>query len=278
MVQRRGGARIRAAMGLLAVGAVVGYVGVAGAAERRAAANAEIKTTTSNTWAPSTVSVATGDTVTWNFDGSAASHNLKGASGPAEDPAWTAVQTDFVSSGQYSYTFTQPGTYAFLCQAHPAMTGSVTVTGLPVTPTPTSSATATATATASPSATPTSTASPQPTTSATPVPTASSSINTPAPLGASRLDTTAPVISKLKLKALKGGAKVSFSLSEPASVTLRVKRGTKTVGTIRLAERAGSRSVTLRRMAKGRYSVEIEARDARGNKAAVQRKSVRVKR
>ena len=64
----------------------------------------------------------------------------------------------------------------------------------------------------------------------------------------------------------------------PASVTLRVKRGSRTVGTIRLAERAGSRSVTLRRMAKGRYSVEIEARDARGNKAAVQRKTVRVKR
>jgi len=80
------------------------------------------------------------------------------------------------------------------------------------------------------------------------------------------------------LRAIKGGTKVSFSLSESASVTLRVKRGSRTVGTIRLAERAGSRSVTLRRLAKGRYSVEIEARDARGNKAAVQRKTVRVKR
>jgi hypothetical protein len=29
---------------------------------------------------------------------------------------------------------------------------------------------------------------------------------------------------------------------------------------------------------RGRYTVEIEARDARGNKAAVQRKTVRVKR
>src|SRR6478609_9038254 len=200
MVQRRGGARLRAAMGLLAVGAVVGYVGVAGAAERRAAANAEIKTTTSNTWSPPTASIATGETVTWNFDGSTSSHNMKGETGPSEDPNWPNENSGFKNSGTYSYTFNQPGTYTFICQAHPAtMTGSVTVTGAPATPTATPSATATATATAT------------------------------------------------------------------ASVTLRVKRGSRTVGTIRLAERAGSRSVTLRRLAKGRYSVEIEARDARGN-------------
>ena len=38
------------------------------------------------------------------------------------------------------------------------------------------------------------------------------------------------------------------------------------------------RPATLRRMARGRYNVDVEARDARGNKAAVQRKTVRVAR
>src|SRR4051794_23921520 len=168
MVQRRGGARLRAAMGLLAVGAVVGYVGVAGAAERRAAANAEIKTTTSNTWAPPTASIATGETVTWNFDGSTSSHNMKGETGPAEDPNWPNENSGFKNSGAYSYTFNQPGTYTFICQAHPAtMPASVPVPAPRATPTPPPSATATATATAS------ATTSPQPTVSATatPVPT-----------------------------------------------------------------------------------------------------------
>jgi plastocyanin len=275
MVQRRGRVRLRAVMGLLGVGAMIGYVGVAGAAEQqRAAAPAEVKTTVSNTWAPPDVAVTTGESVTWNFDGSTASHNVKGETGPTEDPNWQATASPFLTSGQYSYTFTQPGTYTFICQAHPAtMKGSVTVTGSPVTPTPTSSATP------SPSPSPSESTSPTPLPNTpTPVPTASSSINTPAPQGLSRADTVAPAISKLSLKARKGSAKLSFALSEPASVTIRVKKGKKTLGTIRLAARAGSRSLTLRRLARGSYRVEIEARDARGNKAAVQRKTVKVKR
>ena len=44
--------------------------------------------------------------------------------------------------------------------------------------------------------------------------------------------------------------------------------------------RAGSRAVTVRgsKLSKGRYSVEIEARDARGNRAPLARKTVRVTR
>jgi len=133
--------------------------------------------------------------------------------------------------------------------------------------------TATATATA--------TASAQPTTSPTPAPTPSGSDRTtPAPLGSSRDDVIAPVISKLKLKAVAHGAKVSFALSEASTVTIRFMRGSRTVGSTKLSARAGSRSFTLRssRLVRGRYTVEIEARDARGNKAAVQRAKVRVTR
>ena len=103
---------------------------------------------------------------------------------------------------------------------------------------------------------------------------------TPAPLGTSRSDVTAPVVSKLKLKAVRRGAKVSFALSESSTVTIRFKRGSRTVGFTQLSARAGSRSFTLRssRLVRGRYTVEVEARDSRGNRAAVQRAKVRVTR
>jgi plastocyanin len=265
---------------------VVGGVSVAAASEP--IADAVVKTTTTNTWTPTTVAVKTGEKVTWDFDGSTVSHNVHGEAGPTEDPAWTAFTSSFKTSGKETYTFTQPGTYAFVCQAHPAtMTGTVEVTGAPVTPTatPTGTATATptatATATATASATATGTPTPRPTTSPTPTATAiGSDRTTPAPLGSSRLDVTAPSVSKLKLKAVIHGTKVSFALSESASVTIRVKHGKTTVRTARLAQRAGSWSVTIRgtKIVRGNYTVEVEARDARGNRAAVQRAKVRVTR
>jgi plastocyanin len=273
MLQRGG---LRAAVGVLAVGCVIGGVGVAGAAERRA--NAEIAATAANSWDPATVRINTGETVIWSFaSSSGSSHNVYGVAGPAEDAAWPKSDSGFHSSGTYSRTFTQPGTYSFVCQAHSGtMTGTVEVTGSAVTPTPTSTATVTPTATA------TATASPQPTVSATPTPTPTPTPGrtTPAPLGTARLDTVAPAISKLKLKAVSHGAKVTFALSEPASVTVRVKRGKSTVRTVRISERAGTRSVTVRgsTFVPGRYAVEVDARDARGNKSPVQSKSVKVTR
>ena len=68
---------------------------------------------------------------------------------------------------------------------------------------------------------------------------------------------------------MRRGATVRFTLSENAAVTIRFKKGSKTLRTARLSARAGSRAVTVRgsKLVKGRYSVEIEARDARGNRA-----------
>ena len=48
--------------------------------------------------------------------------------------------------------------------------------------------------------------------------------------------------------------------------------------TIRLAARSGGRVGHPAPDERGRYGVEIEARDARGNRAAAQRKTVRVTR
>ncbi len=83
----------------------------------------------------------------------------------------------------------------------------------------------------------------------------------------------------MKLTALRRAVRVRFSLSEPATVTLRVKKRRSVLKTARVQARAGSRSVTVRssRLTKGRYTVEIEARDAFGNRSTVASKRLAVR-
>jgi plastocyanin len=271
------GGAMRVVLGLLAVGGLIGYVGVAGAAEQ--SADAEIRTTTANTWEPADVSVSTGETVTWNFDGSTVVHNMHGVDGP--DANWPATDSGFKNSGQFSYTFNTAGTYTFVCQAHPAtMKGSVTVTGAPATPTPTTSAspspspTPSATPTASPTPRP---ATPQPTVSAVP----SASRDTPAPSGRARLDRTAPVVSRTS--ARRAGSRrmrVKWTLSERAALTIKVAKGKRVLRTARVSARPGRSALTIRssRFKKGRYVVSVSARDAAGNRSRAKRVKVRLKR
>lgn len=73
-------------------------------------------------FAPAALTVKVGTTVTWtNQDGDAHTVTSQGSGGPLSSAA--------LSTGQnYSYTFTKPGTYAYLCTIHPFMTATVTVT------------------------------------------------------------------------------------------------------------------------------------------------------
>ena len=70
-------------------------------------------------FAPATLSVPVGTTVTWVNDD--------------EDPHnVTAVDKTFRSSAmdtddRYSFTFTRPGDYAYFCSLHPHMTGRILV-------------------------------------------------------------------------------------------------------------------------------------------------------
>ena len=253
-----------AALGVVA--GVIAGVSVAAASER--SADVAVKALPSNAWDQPAVSVSTGDTVTWDMNsGNFIPHNVKATGGPEADSNWTAYATVAKSEGTESFMFTQPGTYTYLCEVHrDVMTGTVTVTGAPVTPTPTRTATPTPTASA--------------TRTPTPTPVMSVDRLTPAPSRAAAGDTAAPAITGLKLKAVASGARVTFALSEPAAVTIRVKRGKAIKRTVRLSARAGQRSITVRgaNLVRARYVVEIEARDARGNRAAVQRKNVRVTR
>jgi plastocyanin len=203
------------------------------------------------------VSLNTGESVTWHFDGSNVAHNAAGDNDVPADPAWNDYSGDFLTSGSYSYRFTQPGDYEFVCQAHPdSMKGVVHVTGDPV-------------------ETPTSTPTPTPTPTPTTQPGGST---TPPPSGGQ--DTVKPTVRRLKLKALRHAARVTFRLSEPSTVTIRVKRGHKVVKTVRKQVAAGTRTVTIRskKLKKGRYTIVVLARDAFGNRSVAASRTLRIKR
>ncbi|SOE06582.1 Plastocyanin [Streptomyces sp. Ag109_G2-15] len=73
-------------------------------------------------FSPATLKVKAGTTVTWtNQDTDAHTVTSAGSGGPLHS---AALATD----ATYSYTFTKPGTYAYLCTIHPFMTATVEVT------------------------------------------------------------------------------------------------------------------------------------------------------
>jgi plastocyanin len=262
-------AGVYAATAAIVITAGLGIVGAAGADE---AANADVYVTEASGPCFTTVAakpqcdvgevanvtINTGETVTWHFDGSATFHNAESSNAVPADPAWEGYSGTFVTGGSYSRPFNQPGSYEFVCGAHPTtMRGTITVTGNPI-PTQTATGTATATATPSPPS------SPPP----------SGHVETPPP--SSGTDTVKPSLGSVRLTAMRGAVRVRFRLSEPATVTVRVKRrgSRKVLKSARVQARAGTRTVTLRskQLKAGRYTVEIQARDAFGNRSSLARK------
>jgi plastocyanin len=95
-----------------------GFTGVKANAQQPPAKTVEIKIDNFS-FAPGTLTVAAGTTVTWtNHD----------------DIPHTAVSTDGVfkskvmdTDEKFSYTFTKPGTFPYFCSIHPKMTGTIVV-------------------------------------------------------------------------------------------------------------------------------------------------------
>jgi plastocyanin len=74
-----------------------------------------------------TVTIHTGETITWTNDGPS-SHTATASNG--------SFNTGILKKGaSASHTFTQPGTYSYICQIHPFMHGTVVVLAAAVTPT-----------------------------------------------------------------------------------------------------------------------------------------------
>jgi plastocyanin len=73
-----------------------------------------------NKFSPPAIEVPAGTTVTWRFQDGGVPHDVKGDGVDSGKPK---------SSGTYTHTFDQPGTYAYRCTLHPGMNGKVVVTG-----------------------------------------------------------------------------------------------------------------------------------------------------
>ena len=252
---RKGRGGIYAAIAAIAGTVGLGVVGAAGAND--AATHELTGQVNSGPWSPANdITIQTGDSVTWKFD-TGSYHNVQSTGDNWTDPI--PDDQPIPNHPPVTRTFAEPGVYTFVCEAHLGfMDGSITVQDEPGDPTP------------------------DPTTSATPSPTPSpqpSDPTTPDPGGGD--DTVKPSVGKLRLKPMRRAVRVSFRLSEPATVTVTVKKrgSSKVLKSKRLQASAGTRSVTLRskQLKRGRYTVEIRARDAYGNRSSLAKKTLSVK-
>ncbi|MDA7943365.1 MAG: plastocyanin/azurin family copper-binding protein, partial [Nitrosopumilus sp.] len=74
---------------------------------------------------PSQITIAAGDTVTWD-NADTAAHTVTAGS-ISEGPTGAFDSGLFLAGSQYSVTLEDPGTYEYFCLVHPWMAGSITV-------------------------------------------------------------------------------------------------------------------------------------------------------
>lgn len=79
-------------------------------------------------FSPATLTITAGDTVTWT-NGDPVVHTATSTTG-----AWDSGDLEMGES--YSLTFSEPGTYDYLCTPHPSMTGRIIVIAAASTPAP----------------------------------------------------------------------------------------------------------------------------------------------
>ncbi|WP_036568935.1 plastocyanin/azurin family copper-binding protein [Nocardia sp. BMG51109] len=72
-------------------------------------------------FSPASVTIATGETVTWQFSDKVP-HGVQGIGDSA-----MGVDSPILTEGEWSHTFPTPGTYRYLCPLHPSMRGTITV-------------------------------------------------------------------------------------------------------------------------------------------------------
>lgn len=207
-------------------------------------------------FSPSQVAVMPGESVTWQAEGTTASHNVH-FDGEA---ALGKPSAAFSGSRQ----FPDAGTFAYYCDVHATMTGTVFVnaTGTVPTPSPTASPTRTPTASPSPTASP---------------PPGGGGSGPPAP-GSGPAATGAPgaIVSSFRARAARSrfcttrSARcrrpgvfllIDLGAAEPVRVRGTLRRGARRVRAVSLRVRPGSRRVRLpgRRLAPGRYVLTLRA-------------------
>lgn len=218
--------------------ALLGAIAIT-AGERHSASAAATVTITARDffWSPDAVTIQAGDTVIWN--NAQGFHNVLLGDSRLNQPGFPA---DASWNPPPQRTFNEPGSYTFVCEVHPGMTGTVNVQGDGPTPTPTATATPTATV--------------------------------PPPGPGAPADTTPPALTGLSVTPTSGGARVSLTVSEPASVNARFVNGDDV---IRARWQVEPGTWTLNRpLANGTYSYELWAVDAMGNRSGSEIGKVKV--
>jgi plastocyanin len=81
------------------------------------AANADVQVG-DDFFAPTKTKIQPGDSVTWQWVGSA-DHSVRANAG--------AFKSAVMSSGTFAHTFTKPGRFTYFCEIHPFMTGAIEV-------------------------------------------------------------------------------------------------------------------------------------------------------
>jgi plastocyanin len=130
-------------LGAITVVAVVAAVALLAAPVRAASADVAV---VDYSFTPQTVTVGTGDTVTWTVGATKDPHTVSPV-----DPAGAFDGSGILRAGEtFQVTFQQPGTYRYRCEIHPEqMTGTIIVaetSATPPGPSPTASASPIATA------------------------------------------------------------------------------------------------------------------------------------
>lgn len=77
-------------------------------------------------FAPATLTITAGDTVTWTNEDSV-THTATSTTGAFDSGP-------LAQGASFSFTFTTPGTYDYLCTPHPSMTGQIVVEAAPAAP------------------------------------------------------------------------------------------------------------------------------------------------
>ena len=205
-----------------------------------------------NAFGPADVTVAQGDTVTWQWQGGQHSVTSTSSSEPFDSGAKTA--------GTFQHTFDKPGTFTYVCVWHSNMQGTVTVTPAAAAP-------------AAPAADPAAPAAPS-AAAATPGATASAATSAAAAAAAASPATAGgvPKLARVRLS----GPRLLFSLNHPATVvTAAVGRVRATpVGRLDAKPGEGAMVLALNRLRVGRYTLLVGAKNALGRTA---RTRVRVK-
>jgi plastocyanin len=199
--------------------------------------------------------IADGGTVTWHWTGPGLTHSVTFDPGqtvsPNDSDPGTNGTTTFPSHNTgdtFMVTFPTSGCFIYHCKVHPEMHGEVQV-GMGVCPPLSGGGGGGGGGGNGP---------PPPPPPASPGP-----------------DTTAPAFSAVKVKAKK----LTFKLTEPAKVTIKVRKGHKLVKTFHFSGKKGSNSfrLTHRGLKTGvTYKAQVTAVDKAGNKSRLASVSVKL--